>query len=83
MGETSGADTCVGLMLALEKEDSMVVKGMIKTGAYFDSVTLMIVGRELSAKPGISDAAVVMGTAENKAILKSSGLLVPGIRGRG
>ena len=55
----------------------MVVKGMIKTGAYFDSVTLMIVGRELSAKPGIGDAAVVMGTAENLAILKSSGLMCP------
>jgi succinyl-CoA synthetase alpha subunit len=55
----------------------MVVKGMIKTGAYFDSVTLMIVGRELSAKPGVGDAAVVMGTAENLAILKSSGLLCP------
>ncbi len=55
----------------------MVVKGMIKTGAYFDSVTLMIVGRELSAKPGVNDAAVVMGTAENLAILKSSGLLCP------
>jgi succinyl-CoA synthetase alpha subunit len=55
----------------------MVVKGLIKTGAYFDSVTLMIVGRELSAKPGVGDAAVVMGTAENLAILKSSGLLCP------
>ena len=55
----------------------MVVKGLIKTGAYFDSVTLMIVGRELSAQPGIGDAAVVMGTAENLAILKSSGLLCP------
>ena len=55
----------------------MVTKGIIKTGAYFDSVTLMIVGRELSAKPGIGDAAVVMGTAENLAILKSSGLLCP------
>ena len=55
----------------------MVVKGMIKTGAYFDSVTLMLVGRELSAKAGVSDAAVVMGTDENKAILQSSGLLCP------
>jgi hypothetical protein len=55
----------------------MVVKGIVKTGAYFDSVTLMIVGRELSAKPGVRDAAVVMGTAENLAILKASGLLCP------
>ncbi|MDD5628300.1 MAG: acyl-CoA synthetase FdrA [Elusimicrobia bacterium] len=55
----------------------MVVKGTVKTGAYFDSVTLMIVGRELSAQAGVIDAAVVMGTAENLAILKSSGLLCP------
>ena len=55
----------------------MIVKGIIKTGEYFDSVTLMIAGRELSSRPGVSDAAVVMGTAENKSILKSSGLLCP------
>lgn len=55
----------------------MVVKGLVKTGAYFDSVTLMIAARELSGKPGVKDAAVVMGTAENLAILKSSGLLCP------
>ena len=55
----------------------MVVKGMIKPGAYFDSVTLMKAARELSGRPGVKDAAVVMATAENKAILKSSGMLLP------
>ncbi|HAM35682.1 MAG TPA: FdrA family protein [Elusimicrobia bacterium] len=59
----------------------MNVKGLIKTGEYFDSVTLMIVGRELSSRPGVRDAAVVMGTAENKAILKSSGLLTDELSG--
>ncbi|MEI8191900.1 MAG: FdrA family protein, partial [candidate division NC10 bacterium] len=52
----------------------MIIKGRIKTGEYFDSVTLMIVGRDISAMPGVQDAAVVMGTKENQAILKSSGL---------
>ena len=52
----------------------MIIKGKIKTGEYFDSVTLMIVGRDISAMPGVQDAAVVMGTKENQAILKSSGL---------
>jgi succinyl-CoA synthetase alpha subunit len=52
----------------------MVVKGDIKTGVYFDSVTLMIVGRDIAATAGVLDAAVVMGTRENKAILKSAGL---------
>jgi FdrA protein len=52
----------------------MVVKGEIRTGMYFDSVTLMIVGRDIAAAKGLLDAAVVMGTPENKTILKSSGL---------
>ena len=49
--------------------------GQIRKGAYFDSVTLMRVGKEITALPGIIDAAVVMGTKSNKAILNSSGLL--------
>jgi len=35
----------------------MVVKGLIKTGAYFDSVTLMIAARELALKRGHGGAA--------------------------
>lgn len=54
----------------------MVVKGVIKKGAYFDSVALMNVGRELSARDGVVDAAVVMGTKENKGILANSSLLL-------
>jgi succinyl-CoA synthetase alpha subunit len=52
----------------------MVVKGEIKSGVYFDSVTLMMVGRNIAATKSVVDAAVVMGTRENKSILKSSGL---------
>ena len=52
----------------------MTTKGKLKTGEYFDSVTLMIVGRDIAKMPSVLDAAVVMGTKENKAILKSSGL---------
>ena len=52
----------------------MLIEGEIRSGAYFDSVTLMIAGRDLTATEGVLDAAVVMGTAENKAILKSAGL---------
>jgi hypothetical protein len=37
----------------------------------------MRVGKEIAGLPGITDAAVVMGTKSNKAILKSSGLLPP------
>jgi succinyl-CoA synthetase alpha subunit len=54
----------------------MTVAGQIKKGAYFDSVTLMRVGKELAALPGVIDAAVVMGTKSNQAILAASGLLI-------
>jgi succinyl-CoA synthetase alpha subunit len=53
----------------------MTVIGQIRKGAYFDSVTLMRVGKEIATLAGVIDAAVVMGTKSNKAILKSSGLL--------
>lgn len=51
--------------------------GRLKRGLYFDSVTLMRVGRELSELPGVAEAAVVMATEANKSILKMSGLLLP------
>jgi len=54
----------------------MIIRGIIKTGAYFDSVTLMTVAQHLRAQRGVVDAAVVMGTPENKGILKSAGLLL-------
>ena len=52
-----------------------MITGQVRKGAYFDSVTLMRVGKEITSLPGIIDAAVVMATASNKAILDSSGLL--------
>jgi len=61
----------------------MVVKGEIRRGLYFDSVTLMMVARDLNAEPGILDAAVVMGTRENRAILKSAGLWLEAFEGAG
>jgi len=61
----------------LNSTNLMIVVGQIKKGAYFDSVTLMRVGKEIASLPGVADAAVVMGTKANKAILNSSGLLSP------
>lgn len=54
----------------------MAIRGKIKKGEYFDSVTLMRVGKEIASLSGVIDAAVVMGTSENKAILKASNLLL-------
>ena len=55
----------------------MNIAGRIKQGFYFDSVTLMRTGRELSGAPGVAEASVVMATAANKSILDMSGLLLP------
>lgn len=54
----------------------MFIKGTIRKGEYFDSVTLMIVSRRLSALEGVLDSSIVMGTKENLAILQAAGLLV-------
>ena len=54
----------------------MAVKGIIKTGEYYDSVSLMLVARALTEMEGVEDATVVMGTAENKQILEASDMLL-------
>ena len=54
-----------------------MIKSLIKTGEYYDSVSLMIVGKEITEMDGVIDAAVVMATLENKAILKMSNLYLP------
>ncbi len=51
------------------------VKVLVKQGEYHDSVSLMLVARELSNQEGVNDAAVVMATEANKSILLDSGLL--------
>lgn len=53
----------------------MIVKTLIKPGEYHDSVSLMLVARELSRQEGVADAAVVMGTEANRSILEGAGLL--------
>jgi len=53
----------------------LIVKSIIKVGEYHDSVSLMLVARELSSLAGIHDAAVVMATEANKNLLAGSNLL--------
>jgi succinyl-CoA synthetase alpha subunit len=53
----------------------LIVKTLVKTSEYHDSVSLMLVAKELTAFPGVQDAAVVMGTEANKSILSQSDLL--------
>jgi succinyl-CoA synthetase alpha subunit len=54
----------------------MVVKGLIKKGEYFDSVALMLVAKGAAKIEGVEDAAIVMGTAQNKSILEMSDMLL-------
>jgi FdrA protein len=61
----------------------MVVAGSIKRGVYYDSVTLMNVAKKLSGMNDVADAAVVMGTEENRAILADAGLLTPELASAG
>lgn len=51
-----------------------MIKTSIKKGQYFDSVSLMLVSRDLSAISGVEEASLVMATAENMAILKAAGM---------
>lgn len=52
----------------------MITKGIIKKGVYYDSVTLMIVSKNINKIDGVIDSSIVMGTNENKSILKVAGL---------
>jgi len=55
----------------------MIIKGIIKKGEYFDSILLMMAAKEIDTLQGVIDSAVIMGTKENKSILKTSGFLMP------
>jgi FdrA protein len=55
----------------------MKITGIVKKGEYFDSVSIILVAKQLSGIKEVIDSAVLMGTKENMSVLKSSGLLVP------
>jgi len=55
----------------------VVVHARIKGSAYYDSVTLMLVQRELRQLTGVVEAGVVMGTEANKDLLRAARLLSP------
>lgn len=49
----------------------------IKSGEYYDSITLLQVAQGILKVPGVVDAAVVMGTLANKGLLDAAGMLTP------
>jgi len=58
----------------------MIVKTLVKHSEYHDSVSLMLVARELSKLEGVQDAAIVMATEANKSILADAGLLTDEVK---
>jgi FdrA protein len=61
----------------------MVVLHEIREGFYLDSVALMRLSREVSAAPDVIEAALMMGTPSNAAIMRNSGLLEEGVTVKG
>jgi len=55
----------------------VAARTLLKPSAYFDSVTLMLVQREVRQLAGVEEAGVVMGTDANKELLRDAGLLTP------
>lgn len=53
----------------------MAAKTLIKRSAYYDSVSLMVLARDLTRIHGVVDASAVMATEANKSLLKAAGLL--------
>jgi FdrA protein len=53
----------------------MKLYNIVRNNTYFDSVTLMLISRQLKALEGIDDVSVMMGTPANRSILRDAGLL--------
>lgn len=52
----------------------MLIKTVIKTNAYFDSVTLMSISRTMQEIPGVAAAMIGMGTVLNKDLIAKVGM---------
>lgn len=53
------------------------IRAVVKRSAYQDSVILLALARQLCAGAGVLEAAALMGTPANRALLEQSGLLTP------
>lgn len=52
-----------------------IVLNEVRKGFYLDSVALMRLSREIAGMPGVIEAALMMGTPSNLAIMRNAGLL--------
>ncbi len=55
----------------------------VRKGFYLDSVALMRLSREIASHPGVFEAALMMGTPSNQAIMRSAGLLGEAVAAQG
>ena len=58
----------------------MTVRAVVRRSFYQDSIVLMSVAGRLRAEPGVSEAAVLMGTPANHAVLAAAGLSAPEVK---
>ncbi len=56
---------------------------IVKKGEYYDSISVMLIAKQIAEMTDVLDSAVVMGTKENKSVLDSAGLLTPELRSAG
>src|SRR5262249_62084523 len=56
-------------------ERPMPAFNLVWKSAYYDSVTLMRVTRDLESVPGVTRAAAMMATPQNRALRQDAGLL--------
>ena len=62
---------------------SEYVLNEIRSGFYLDSVALMRLSREIASAPGVIEAALMMGTPSNQAIMRNAGLLAGAVTALG
>ncbi|MDZ4181807.1 MAG: acyl-CoA synthetase FdrA [Candidatus Cloacimonadaceae bacterium] len=55
----------------------MPLAGTIVQDKYLDSVKLMTISKEIKARAGVTEAVAISASAENKAILKATDMLLP------
>jgi FdrA protein len=65
----------------LSQEGVLAIQCSVRVGDYQDSITLMQAAQKLTRLPGVVDAAVVMATAANKALLHKAGLWTSEVEG--
>lgn len=59
----------------------MTVQSIVKKNAYYDSVTLMLISRELQKMEGVEEVLVGMGTDLNLELTQNLGLVTPALDG--